>query len=172
MRFESRSDFDAPFRPEQPHAEEAPKGDRDRRPPVLVADRGNRLAAAAPAEAEPRRPDAEGLFVDAPNPDEEDDFAASARPDWARGAESEPPRPDWASSPSNDAQPSKALPTPALPAVKSTVIGTYTSGGNRYVMFADGSIEAETPDGTFTFSSLDELKEFIAAGGESGSGST
>jgi hypothetical protein len=46
------------------------------------------------------------------------------------------------------------------------VIGTYTSGHNRYVMFADGSIEAETPDGTFHFASLDELKAFIAAGGE------
>jgi hypothetical protein len=46
------------------------------------------------------------------------------------------------------------------------VIGTYTSGDNVYVMFADGSIKAETPDGTFHFASLDELKEFIAAGGE------
>jgi hypothetical protein len=46
------------------------------------------------------------------------------------------------------------------------VLGTYNSGGNRYVMFADGSIEAETPDGTFRFGSLDELKAFIAAGGE------
>jgi hypothetical protein len=46
------------------------------------------------------------------------------------------------------------------------VIGTYTSGGNRYVMFSDGSIDAETPDGTFRFQSLDELKAFIASGGE------
>ena len=36
-------------------------------------------------------------------------------------------------------------------------------------MFSDGSIEAETPDGTFKFGSLDELKEFIASGGEAGS---
>ncbi len=33
-------------------------------------------------------------------------------------------------------------------------------------MFSDGSIEAETPNGRFRFASLDELKEFIAAGGE------
>jgi hypothetical protein len=33
-------------------------------------------------------------------------------------------------------------------------------------MFSDGSIEAETPDGIFRFDSLDELKEFIASGGE------
>ncbi|WP_046863725.1 hypothetical protein [Microvirga massiliensis] len=48
----------------------------------------------------------------------------------------------------------------------SPVIGTYTSGDNRYVMFADGSIEADTPHGTFRFGSLDELKSFIASGGE------
>ncbi|WP_230531892.1 hypothetical protein [Microvirga roseola] len=54
-------------------------------------------------------------------------------------------------------------------ASSATVIGTYNSGDNRYVMFSDGSIEAETPRGNFRFRSLDELKEFIASGGESGS---
>ncbi|HEY8382787.1 MAG TPA: hypothetical protein VIL09_11625 [Microvirga sp.] len=49
----------------------------------------------------------------------------------------------------------------------AAIIGTYNSGDNRYVMFSDGSIEAETPEGLFRFASLDELKEFIAAGGES-----
>jgi hypothetical protein len=48
------------------------------------------------------------------------------------------------------------------------VIGTYNSGGNRYTMYSDGSIEADTPDGHYRFSSLDELKAFIASGGESG----
>jgi hypothetical protein len=51
----------------------------------------------------------------------------------------------------------------------ATIIGTYNSGDNRYVMFSDGSIEAQTPRGVFRFQSLDELKEFIAAGGEGGS---
>ena len=46
------------------------------------------------------------------------------------------------------------------------VIGTYNSGGNAYVMFSDGSIEADTPTGRYTFQSLDELKDFIASGGE------
>jgi hypothetical protein len=55
------------------------------------------------------------------------------------------------------------------PDQRPTVIGTYNSGDNRYVMFSDGSIEAETPDGVFRFDSLDELKEFIASGGEGGS---
>ncbi|MBM6592418.1 hypothetical protein [Microvirga pudoricolor] len=53
---------------------------------------------------------------------------------------------------------------------QAAVIGTYNSGDNRYVMFSDGSIEAETPQGNFRFASLDELKEFIASGGEGGEG--
>lgn len=51
----------------------------------------------------------------------------------------------------------------------AVVVGTYNSGDNKYVMFSDGSIEAQTPSGVFRFQSLDELKEFIAAGGEGGS---
>lgn len=47
-----------------------------------------------------------------------------------------------------------------------TIVGTYNSGGNFYIMYSDGSIEAETPAGKFRFGSLDELKEFIAAGGD------
>jgi hypothetical protein len=39
-------------------------------------------------------------------------------------------------------------------------------------MFSNGSIEAQTPQGVFHFKSLDELKEFIASGGESAKGSS
>ncbi|MHC2087176.1 hypothetical protein [Methylobacterium sp. CM6244] len=49
-----------------------------------------------------------------------------------------------------------------------TVVGTYASGGNTYVMYSNGSIEADTPRGQFTFDSLDELKAFVEAGGEDG----
>jgi hypothetical protein len=58
------------------------------------------------------------------------------------------------------------------PATATTIIGTYTSGDNRYVMYSDGSIEAETPQGLFHFNSLDELKDFIASGGEDRQGSS
>jgi hypothetical protein len=54
----------------------------------------------------------------------------------------------------------------------AVVVGTYNSGDNKYVMFSDGSIEAQTPSGVFRFQSLDELKEFIAAGGEGNSSSS
>jgi hypothetical protein len=59
--------------------------------------------------------------------------------------------------------------TPSEETSPATVVGTYNSGDNKYVMFSDGSIEAQTPSGVFRFKSLDELKEFIAAGGEGNS---
>lgn len=49
-------------------------------------------------------------------------------------------------------------------------VGSYASGANTYVMFSDGSIEADTPRGRFTFASLDELKTFVNAGGEEARG--
>ncbi len=58
------------------------------------------------------------------------------------------------------------------PRSSATVIGTYNSGDNTYVMFSDGSIEAQTPGGLFRFQSLDELKQFIASGGEGGTAAT
>ncbi len=64
--------------------------------------------------------------------------------------------------PAPEAAPAEAAEKPTPP----TIVGTYNSGGNFYVMYSDGSIEAETPAGKFRFDSLDELKEFIAAGGD------
>ncbi|MCJ2067416.1 hypothetical protein MKK75_01115 [Methylobacterium sp. J-030] len=62
-----------------------------------------------------------------------------------------------------------AAPEPAAPKLETrTVVGRYASGGNTYVMFENGSIEAETPQGRFTFASLDELKAFVDGGGEAG----
>jgi hypothetical protein len=53
------------------------------------------------------------------------------------------------------------------PAKESTaIVGTYRSNGTVYVMYADGSIEADTPEGVFRFGSLEELKAHIAASSE------
>jgi hypothetical protein len=49
-----------------------------------------------------------------------------------------------------------------------SVVGRYSSGGNDYTMYADGSITAETPSGRHRFKSLDELKAFVGGGGETG----
>ena len=65
----------------------------------------------------------------------------------------------------------QADPAPAeqpAPTDALEVVGTYASGGNTYVMYSNGAIEADTPKGRFSFDSLDELKAFVQAGGESG----
>lgn len=41
------------------------------------------------------------------------------------------------------------------------VVGSYAAGGNSYVMFADGSIRAETPSGQHRFDSMDAFKVFM-----------
>jgi hypothetical protein len=52
----------------------------------------------------------------------------------------------------------------APPAAEPAVIGRYTSGNTTYVMFADGSIEAETPTGVLHFASLADLKIYVEGG--------
>lgn len=134
--------------------------------------REDRFAKPRPIGPEQGPAATENIFEDAAERTgggAEEEIPENARPEWARGTpDSEPPKPDWALDKPDDASPAPSAPPSMAPAGRPTVIGTYNSGGNRYVMFSDGSIEAETPEGTFKFGSLDELKEFIASGGESG----
>lgn len=58
-------------------------------------------------------------------------------------------------------------PAPRLGAPEPAVIGRYNAGGAAYIMFSDGTIEAETAGGTFRFSSMSELREFIEARSQS-----
>jgi hypothetical protein len=46
------------------------------------------------------------------------------------------------------------VPTPSL-------VGRYSSGGANYMIFADGSIEAETSEGTFRFASMSDFKRHL-----------
>ncbi len=52
-------------------------------------------------------------------------------------------------------------PPPAAPKPEPAVVGRYSSGDTNYLMFADGSIEAQTPEGIMRFGSLTELKRFV-----------
>ena len=175
-----------PFDPERPRLDASPEPRRDDPPPLSapIAEAGPLapITAAKPESAKPTasrpasprpqrmepdlrapapiaardpvgeiRPDATAPSVIAP---EDDLFAA---PDGAAGSNEPPLRSSLDPAPE---------PTPK-PTTR-TVVGRYASGGNTYVMFEDGSIEAETPQGRFTFASLDELKAFVDGGGESG----
>ena len=55
-----------------------------------------------------------------------------------------------------------AEPPPAsAPAPTSAVIGRYEADGTSYVMYADGSIDAQSDAGVYRFHSMTELKAFI-----------
>jgi len=47
------------------------------------------------------------------------------------------------------------------PLAEPAVIGRYEAEGTAYIMFADGSIEAQSETGVFHFASMAELKAFI-----------
>ncbi len=42
-----------------------------------------------------------------------------------------------------------------------TLVGSYSSAGANYKIFTDGSIEAETGEGTFKFASMSEFKRHL-----------
>ena len=58
----------------------------------------------------------------------------------------------------------RAIETPEAP---PTLIGRYTSGGANYMIFSDGSIEAETDEGAFKFASMGDFKKFLLDRGAS-----
>ncbi len=75
------------------------------------------------------------------------------------------PRPDAfeTAAPVAEAEVRAAAAREAPPERKATAVGSYESGGNRYVMYSDGSIDAHLPGGVRTFQSLDELKQYVGA---------
>ncbi len=73
--------------------------------------------------------------------------------------------PSLAPSMAPPAAPAPRAPAPSAPpplsGPASTVIGRYESEGTSYVMYADGSIEAQSANGVYRFASMAELKAFI-----------
>jgi hypothetical protein len=59
------------------------------------------------------------------------------------------------------AEPESMLAEHAPEASEPIVVGRYTVGEHTYAMFSDGSIEANTSEGLYRFSSMDDLKAFI-----------
>ena len=167
--------------PDEPMpSEEAPPAEREDATRAAADDRsGIGLPPDFLRERHEERPAAvdSGPDVSRDHARAEDDlppFEPEDQADRIRSSVQAPPEPDPSAEPLPSREPPEeregleSEPAPA-PETATTVIGTYNSGENRYVMFSDGSIEAQTPGGVFRFNSLDELKEFIASGGEAGS---
>ncbi|MGX5776457.1 hypothetical protein [Methylorubrum zatmanii] len=96
-----------------------------------------------------------------------DEPAPAAVPERSEAVFTEPPPAEAVAD--EPAAPEAEESEPA-PEEERHAVGSYSSGANTYVMFSDGSIEADTPRGRFTFASLDELKSFVNAGGEEARG--
>ncbi len=105
---------------------------------------------------------------------------AHAEADYAEPPHLEPPHrePDYVEAPVPHHTPAPNMPAPHVPAPAVTesaatapappptphdspVIGRYESDDTSYVMYADGSIEAQSSAGVYRFSSMAELKAFI-----------
>ncbi|MFC7399659.1 hypothetical protein ACFQU1_20825 [Chelatococcus sp. GCM10030263] len=93
---------------------------------------------------------------------------AMVKTDTVAVAEPEPAAPEAETEMADLAVEEEPAASEFIPDPVPTVVGTYSAGGNLYVMFSDGSIEAETSRGTFRFRSLDELKAYVAASEQGG----
>ncbi|MCG6121417.1 MAG: hypothetical protein MEP57_01725 [Microvirga sp.] len=155
---ELRESIDEPARPDVDAVEVGPVSEQPGAEPEaadFVIERSDMasLELASP-ELEARGLEAHELDVS------ERDVSGSAEPEPAiPETDPEALEPDEPDLDERDFDETGADETPA-------VIGTYESGGNIYTMYADGSIKAQTDEGEFRFASLDELKTFIAEGGE------
>jgi hypothetical protein len=43
-----------------------------------------------------------------------------------------------------------------------TLVGRFSAGGANYMIFSDGSIEAETEGGAYKFASMNDFKAYLA----------
>ncbi len=138
--FESQpSALAPPARPAPPHAPE-PAFEAPKRPaPPHTAE---------PAFEAPKRP--------APPPSANFDAMWPAKP-----AEREEPAPEAEAKPEPAAaEPAAEKPLRAVAILKSGVVD-----GMGYTLYVDGSIEAELPQGTLRFASIDELRAHLEKGG-------
>ena len=111
-------------------------------------------------------------------PDPEPTASAPPADDWLERALSgveEPAEPalDWLrphAHPTEETAPPEQLheeipePEPERePRAETNVVGRYSTDGANYILYADGSIDAETEQGTFRFASMSDLRAHIEA---------
>ncbi|WP_306227314.1 hypothetical protein [Bosea beijingensis] len=120
-------------------------------PPRTEAQAFETPAFEAPAEPAPVEFEAEAPAdaIEAPAHEEPADASAEMLPDPV--AVDEPQ--------AEEAQAAAAR----QPASDEGVVGAYQVGDAHFTIFADGSIRARTPDGEYSFASMDELKVYLAS---------
>jgi hypothetical protein len=169
-------DLDADH-PETDAPEPAPSADAEPEAEPAPLTRGrDRLGGifgppATPPEAPAPEEEPAAAGPDDASPTETSDTPAEADiedlPPWHGGAQftPEPPVPAEEDQPADDEPSSTAEPVAAPEEPGRKVIGSYMVGPNSYTMYGDGSVEALTPNGLYSFASLEELRNFIEKGG-------
>jgi hypothetical protein len=76
------------------------------------------------------------------------------------GIAAEEPAPAAADLPQAEEPPA---PADSRPASDEGIVGAYQVGDAHFTIYADGSIRARTPDGEYSFASMDELKVYLAS---------
>ncbi len=144
----------APARPAPPRALPASERPPDPRP------RQNMFDSLWPAEVRPNRPSQSETIARAPK--------SETRPEPK--VDGREPRLDFRPEPRPDARPDlrfeppprePMMPPPLMPPPEQRPIAILKSGvidGMAYTLYTDGSIEAELPQGTMRFGSIDELR--------------
>jgi hypothetical protein len=77
-------------------------------------------------------------------------------------ADADPGLPETAQS-EPEIEPAAAPVEPAPAASEEGIVGAYQVGEAHFTIYADGSIKARTPDGDYSFASMDELKVYLAS---------
>ena len=150
-------------------------------PPVTQPRSGDALAALeepAAAEEIPPLPEDQAVTPPEPVPDEAETppvavsplsaaeleaaepIATDNLPEIAPAAPEAPAASETAAAPVVEA----VAPEPAAPpASDEGIVGAYQVGETHFTIYADGSIQARTPDGDYVFASMDELKAYLAS---------
>jgi hypothetical protein len=128
-------------------------------PPIVPADEPSPIAPE-PAEAVTPPPlHLEDIEAEAPETKPDDSAAEAYKPETA-ATPPEPPSeaPDAMPEAATESATEEAAQVPEPEAPRPKAIGRYEAEGTVYVMFADGSIEAQSPQGTRHFKSMADLK--------------
>jgi hypothetical protein len=124
------------------------------RPGVIGASRADPLFAAPPGEAGPSAEESDTPKGDkAQEPQAEGGGESEAEADEERVDENRAEHP---------LAPGEVGPAIERPEATPDLVGRYSSGGANYMIFADGSIEAETQEGAFKFASIGDFKQYLA----------
>jgi hypothetical protein len=122
---------------------------------ISPATREPAFADAPPAAGEP-------TCADAPPAAGEPTFAE------ARAATEVEPNALAADEPVNENRSGRSPATAAIerapgePEPAPTLVGRFSAGGANYMIFSDGSIEAETEDGAYKFASMSDFRAYLA----------